>query len=300
MAPSREHRIAVHEDRALFREAVLFTAGQTGLNATLIEKDYYCSVVLQYLYDQPDSPLIFRGGTCIGKVYADFYRLSEDLDFLISTPPEGGVSVRRKGMAPVREWVKKISEEIGILTLPEDFTGHNSSRQYVAYVTYPSIFLSEEAARIKIEVGLRETFLTPPARLKARTLLLSPFTRKSLVPDIEVVTLSMQEAIAEKLRAALTRLEPAIRDFFDIDYLASQHRVDLRDRRLSHLLAEKLKVPGNPPIDLSPARKKKLETQIETELKPVLRPVDFEKFDLDRVLRLAVQVRDHLQLRSES
>jgi predicted nucleotidyltransferase component of viral defense system len=172
MAPSREHRISLHEDQAFFREAVLFTAGQTGFNATLIEKDYFCTVLLQYLYDQPDSPLIFRGGTCIGKVYADFYRLSEDLDFLISTPPEASISIRRKGMAPVRDWVKKISEEMSILTLHEDFAGHNSSRQYVAYVTYPSIFLPEEAARIKIEVGLREMPLTPPARMKARTLLL--------------------------------------------------------------------------------------------------------------------------------
>jgi predicted nucleotidyltransferase component of viral defense system len=300
MAPSRKHRIAIHEDQVFFREAVLFTAGQTGLNATLIEKDYYCSVVLQYLYEQPECPLIFRGGTCIGKVYADFYRLSEDLDFLISTPSAAGVSVRKKGMAPVREWVKKVSEKIGILTLPEDFTGHNSSRQYVAHVTYPSIFLSEEVARIKIEVGLRETFLMPPARLKARTLLLSPFTRKSLVPDIELITLTMQEAIAEKLRAALTRLEPAIRDFFDIDYLASQHKMDLQDRQLFQLLAEKLKVPGNPPIDLSPARKAKLKAQIETELKPVLRPVDFEKFDIERVFRLAMQIRDHLSLGRES
>lgn len=280
----------MHEDQTFFREAVLFTAGQTGLNATLIEKDYFCTVLLKYLYDQPDSTLIFRGGTCIGKVYADFYRLSEDLDFLISTPSEVGVSVRRKAMAPVREWVKKISDEIGILTLPEDFTGHNSSRQYIAYVTYPSIFLSEEAARIKIEVGLRETPLTPPVHLKARTLLMSPFTRKSLVPNIEVVTLSMQEAIAEKLRAALTRLEPAIRDFFDIDYLASRNKIDLDDRHLFQLLAEKLKVPGNPPIDLSLARKEKLKTQVNSELKPVLRPVDFERFDLNRAFGLVARI----------
>ena len=86
MEHSRDHRILVHEDQTFFREAVLFTAGQTGLNATLIEKDYFCTVLLKYLYDQPDSTLIFRGGTCIGKVYAAFYRLSEDLDFLISTP----------------------------------------------------------------------------------------------------------------------------------------------------------------------------------------------------------------------
>jgi predicted nucleotidyltransferase component of viral defense system len=290
MAPSRDDRISVHEDQAFFREAVLFTAGQTGFNATLIEKDYFCTVLLQYLYDQPDCPLIFRGGTCIGKVYADFYRLSEDLDFLISTPPEASISVRRKGMAPVMEWVKKISVEMSILTLPEDFTGHNSSRQYVAYVTYPSVFLTEEAARIKIEVGLREAPLMPSVQMKARTLLLNPFTRKSLVPDISLTTLSMKEAIAEKLRAALTRLEPAIRDFFDIDYLASQNKMDLNDRQLFDLLAEKLKVPGNPPIDLSQARKDKLKTQINTELKPVLRPVDFEKFDLDRAFGLVTRI----------
>ncbi|HLA29146.1 MAG TPA: nucleotidyl transferase AbiEii/AbiGii toxin family protein [Syntrophales bacterium] len=152
MDPYRNEMIDVHEDHDLFREAVLFTAGQTGLNANLIEKDYYCTVLLQYLYQQPDSPLIFRGGTCIGKVYTDFYRLSEDLDFMISTLPEASISVRRKRIAPVKEWVKRISDEMNILTLTEDFTGHNSSRQYVAYVTYPSISLTEEAARIKIEL----------------------------------------------------------------------------------------------------------------------------------------------------
>jgi hypothetical protein len=55
MDPSRDHRISVHEDQAFFREAVLFTAGQTGLNATLIEKDYFCTVLLHYLYGQPAS-----------------------------------------------------------------------------------------------------------------------------------------------------------------------------------------------------------------------------------------------------
>jgi hypothetical protein len=52
----------------------------------------------------------------------------------------------------------------------------------------------------------------------------------------------------------------------------------------------KLKVPGNPPIDLSPARKEKLKTQANTELKPVLRPVDFDSFDLDRAFDIVVRV----------
>jgi predicted nucleotidyltransferase component of viral defense system len=280
---SHNNVISFHEDHEFFREVVLFTAGQTGLNATLIEKDYFCTVLLQYLYDQPDCPLIFRGGTCIGKVYADFYRLSEDLDFMIAMPQESSISVRRKRMAPVKKWVGKISEELSILTFPEDFTGHNSSRQYVAYVTYPSIFLTEETARIKIEVGLREMPLMPPVQMKARTLLINPFTRKYLVSEIDLTALTMKEAFSEKLRAALTRLDPAIRDFFDIYYLASRNKLDLKDRHLFHLLADKLKVPGNPPIDLSPARKVKLKTQLNTELKPVLRPSDFDGFDLDRI-----------------
>ena len=285
--------ITAHEDKDFFREAVLFTAGQTGLNANLIEKDYYCTVLLQYLYRQPDSPLIFRGGTCIGKVYADFYRLSEDLDFLIAMPPEASISVRRKRIAPLKDWVSQISEAVSVFTPPDAFTGHNSSRQYVAYVTYPSIFLSEEPSHIKIEVGLRETPLMPPLQMNARTLLLNPFTRKSLVTDIDVITLTMEEAIAEKLRAALTRLEPAIRDFFDIDYLVSQRKIDLTDQHLLQLVAKKLKIPENPPVDLSSARKDKLKTQINTELKPVLRSSDFESFNLERAFGLVAGVAGH-------
>ena len=289
MGTFHNHRISIHEDRALFREAVLFTAGQTGLNANLIEKDYFCTILLQYLYDQPDSSLIFRGGTCIGKVYADFYRLSEDLDFMIAMPPEASVSMRRKRMAPVKEWVGKISTKLSIMTFLEEFKGHNGSRQYIAYVTYPSIFLMEEAARIKIEIGLREMPLMPPVIMKAKTLLINPFTRKPLVAEIDLTALTMQETFSEKLRAALTRLEPAIRDFFDIDYLDSRKKLNLKDLQIFQLLVDKLKVPGNSPVDLSPARKEKLKIQVNTELKPVLRPSDFESFDLDRAFDIVAR-----------
>ncbi len=64
----------------------------------------------------------------------------------------------------------------------------------------------------------------------------------------------------------------------------------LNDRHLFELLAEKLKVPGNPPIDLSPARKEKIKAQLNTELKPVLRPADFENFDLDRAFDIVARM----------
>jgi hypothetical protein len=59
--------------------------------------------------------------------------------------------------------------------------------------------------------------------------------------------LSLREAYAEKLRAALMRDEPAIRDFFDVDQAISAGRLDLTDSRLIQLVREKLSVPGNGP-----------------------------------------------------
>ena len=69
--------LKLHDDAALFGEAVNFTAAETGFPARLIEKDYFCTVLLQCL--APDGgPLVFKGGTCLAKVHAGFYRLSED------------------------------------------------------------------------------------------------------------------------------------------------------------------------------------------------------------------------------
>jgi len=82
--------LRLHEDVALFREAVRFTAAETRFAPRLIEKDYLCSVILRHLV--PAAPaLVFRGGTCLAKVHLGFYRLSEDLDFLVSTPTRQGV-----------------------------------------------------------------------------------------------------------------------------------------------------------------------------------------------------------------
>jgi predicted nucleotidyltransferase component of viral defense system len=68
--------ILIHEDPEFFRSAVTFTAATTGFQLRLIEKDYFCSMLLQYLAEANGS-LIFKGGTCLAKVLVDFYRLSE-------------------------------------------------------------------------------------------------------------------------------------------------------------------------------------------------------------------------------
>ena len=83
-----------HYDSARFQEALTYTASTTGFRSLLIEKDYYCSLVLQDLEDHFHLGLVFKGGTCLSKVHLDFYRLSEDLDFVISIPATAPPSKR--------------------------------------------------------------------------------------------------------------------------------------------------------------------------------------------------------------
>ncbi len=89
---------------------------------------------------------------------------------------------------------------------------------------------------------------------------------------------------AALFRDALTRLEPAVRDFFDLDHAIASGRIDVNDRSLIGLLRTKLSVPGTGPTGVSPDKVARLRAQIETQLKPVLREADLAAFDLDRAV----------------
>ena len=102
--------------------------------------------------------------------------------------------------------------------------------------------------------------------------------------------LSCRETYAEKLRAALTRREPAIRDFYDIDHGVRSGRLNTDDRRLIELVRSKLAVPGNDPIDVSDEKHEILKRQVQAQLRPVLREADFALFDLKRAFGIVAEV----------
>jgi len=285
--------ITVHEDGDFFREAILYTANMTGLNSQLVEKDYFCSVLLSFLYSD-ESSLVFKGGTCLSKVYGGFYRLSEDLDFMISTPSDSSRSFRRKTIEPLKKMVGRVFDVLPFFTLLEHLTGRNNSTQYIAQVQYRSS-IRPVPATIKIEIGLREELLTLPQKGRVKTLLNDPFSRKPAVQEFSVLCMSPEEAYAEKLRAALTRKDLAIRDFYDIDYAVQGMGLDLSKKHFLDLAIRKLTVPGNDPVNITLSRKEMLKRQLETELKPILREKDFQQFDLDRAFNLVAQIGSRLQ-----
>lgn len=286
MAESEAFR--VHHDGAFFGEAVTFTAAQTKFTARLIEKDYFCSLVLHHLSAAlPD--LLFKGGTCLAKVHLGFYRLSEDLDFAIPMPFDATRTARRQRVVQLKKVVETIGDQLQGFRFINPLTGANDSAQYGAVVGYPSrLFPGEEA--ISVEASLREPLLTSAVQGNAHTLLLDPISGTPLASAFPVRCLSREEAMAEKLRAALSRREAAIRDFYDIDHAVRRFGFDVHDANVINLLKKKLTVPGNSPVDTSPSRLSTLRPQLESRLQPVLREQEFREFDLDRAFTLVTEV----------
>jgi predicted nucleotidyltransferase component of viral defense system len=284
--------ISVHEDEALFREAIRYTATKTGMSEILVEKDYFCSILLSY-FQKAATPIVFKGGTSISKIYSDFYRMSEDLDFAISTRIDAKRSERSSKIAPFKDLISALPAKIPIFNLEQKLTGYNVSTQYIAHLSYNSILGNPN--RIKVEVALREEMLTEPLIKSARTLIIDPFTGKPLVPEIEVMTMTFDEIYAEKFRAALTRREVAIRDFFDIYYAVSHSMLKYKAPGFIKLVSKKMKVPGNQPIDVSEQRKNELKVQSASQLRPVLRQADYEMFDLDEAFDIVQSMARFLE-----
>ncbi|MEO8605256.1 MAG: nucleotidyl transferase AbiEii/AbiGii toxin family protein [bacterium] len=280
--------LRLHEDPALFREAVRFTAAHTDFAERLIEKDYFCSVLLQHLA-AAEPALVFKGGTCLAKVHAGFYRLSEDLDFVIPVAADTPRAARRRLAVPLKRAVAALPATLAGFQVTQPLTGANSSTQYLAVVTYASL-LRRQADTIKLELGLREPLLQAAKRLNAGSILLEPVSSQAMVAPVALRCITRPEAYAEKFRAALTRREVAIRDFYDLDYAAQRQGLLPAERSLVRLVRRKLAVPGNDPPDVSEARLTALRRQLDSHLRTVLREADFRAFDLDRAFALVAEM----------
>lgn len=286
--------INAHEDVALFREAVRFTAAESGFVPRLIEKDYFCTVLLDYLSRSAGAGLVFKGGTCLAKVHSELYRLSEDLDYSISIAADALRSERSKQAEPVKVALGRLHRAVPAFRVIDTLKGANKSTQYLAVVAYSSM-LGQQQETIKIEVSLREPLLVRVIDGAARTVLRNPLTNNPMVLPFPVRSIDKIEALAEKFRAALSRREPAIRDFFDIDYAIRKSGLRPGEADFIDQVGLKLGIPGNDLVDVSERRLDALRRQVEAELKPVLRDRDFAEFDLDRAFEIAVRMAKAVQ-----
>ena len=177
--------LILHEDDPeLLREAIQFTAAQTGFTPRLIEKDYFCGVVLKHLAAS-GTGVIFKGGTCLSKIYGGFYRLSEDLDFTLHTPLGSSRAERSRRVDPIRAVVDALPAHVPGFRAVASLTGANNSTQYSAVVGYESL-LDGHVEHVSIEISVREPHLTDAHYGSAKTALQNPLNGKPLVAEYAV------------------------------------------------------------------------------------------------------------------
>jgi predicted nucleotidyltransferase component of viral defense system len=271
-----------HLDKNEFVSAIEYTAAETNFEPGLIEKDYFCTVILHMLAFQTSNSLVFKGGTLLAKVHAGFYRLSEDLDFSLPVSALATRKQRSEIIKPIKLLINQIPEKLPGFNITAELKGSNESRQYNAEVKYNS-FLGFKQGTILIEIGLREELLKEAEMCKVNTLLVNPFTKKRCVNPFNFLCLSKEEAYAEKIRAALTRDRLAIRDFYDLDYAIKNNIIDINDGNLLNLTTKK--IINNKCIEFNDITTEQLQRKLNSELAPTLRYQEILDFDLNETIK---------------
>ena len=174
-----------------------------------VEKEYLQHILLQLIYART-SALLFKGGTAIKKAYG-LKRFSEDLDFTLI------------GEVNFNDLFEKISKELSTkfeytnsvkkMKIKEEL-GVTFRFSIVGPLFEPS---GTGQCYIYIEISKRET---PKSREVVK---IDPIYHD--LPEYNVIVMSREEILTEKVRAIITRDRP--RDLYDLWYLLS-HGVEIK------------------------------------------------------------------------
>ncbi len=167
------------------------------LNLGQAEKEYFQNIVLFILYEQFGKEIVFKGGTALSRAYG-LERFSEDLDFASVQTPH------------IREVLDKGLKRF---YLEAETSEESNERSFSCTVRIRGplyVGRRESLCKIKVDISLREKVVLEPKLVTLGRLL------KEL-PPFDVPVMAVEEILAEKIRAIITR-EKA-RDVYDVWFL---------------------------------------------------------------------------------
>ena len=274
-------------DKSKLKDIINYVADKQGFRPAIIEKDYHLTRILNAVNQYLSRDIIFKGGTLLNKAYLNYHRLSEDLDFSYSNDVDVSTRGKRsKAIASIRNKMPSFMSFLGLTSNNPEGKGFNNSTQYLFNLQYQSIIMNRKEI-IKFEISLRQPSFLPPEIVKVRHFYQDPFSGEDLFPQGNVLGLSLEECAAEKLKAAISRLTPAIRDYYDLGHFIKIgfdfSRLDLLKLTNKKLELDKYKGDYSYNLGLSDQAVKELKRISHSDLIPMIR-ID-EKFDLDEVLK---------------
>jgi predicted nucleotidyltransferase component of viral defense system len=273
-------------DKTRLKDVFYYLSNEQGFVASVIEKDFHLTRILNRVNEYLSDDIVFKGGTLLNKVYLDYHRLSEDLDFAYRDKIDLSIrSKRSKAIGNIREKMSTFLNELGFTSDNPRGRGFNNSTQYLFNIQYQSI-LSGRKENIKLEISLRQPPFLELERVTINHFFQDPFTGEDLIEKGSVLSLSLEESVAEKLKAAISRRIPVIRDYYDLGHFI-KNKFDFNRTSFLELLDRKLRFDGYEKdylynLGLSEQMIEELKKSIDTNLVPMIRKG--EQFDLDRVL----------------
>lgn len=124
----------LHKDRENFEQVILKVSEDTGIDASIIEKDYYVTLFLKRIVEVLPN-IIFKGGTSLSKCYKLIKRFSEDIDLNIEVETRPTEGQRKK----LKEAIVSIIDEFGFdLDNAENVRSRRTFNRYI--IDYPTVF----------------------------------------------------------------------------------------------------------------------------------------------------------------
>lgn len=252
----------------------MLTSGPSqGFSVYKLEKDFYLTILL-ILISKNFPELVFKWWTCLNKIYFDYYRLSEDLDFVLIL--EWGRKSRKTTLEQYKQNLSQLFFPLWF-ALIDQRTKYNEDTQGIFEFEYTSL-IDGSKDKIKVDIRIETALKKLPINKEIIAIYQDPISDKAFFQNHTIQVMDLDEIFAEKMRAALTRIEPAIRDFFDIHY-AKQKAFDFMN--IQDLIQEKVaEVNFVYTIDQDGVFEE-LQRQVKTELDPVLK--DNYDFDLSEI-----------------
>lgn len=197
-------------------------AGVLELEPRVIDHDYVLGCYLCFLGNPANvkEKWLFKGGTALRKCYFEDYRFSEDLDFtvleIISAEHLYNFLNSVNSALQAATGIRTDGREM-IIDVIEDEYGKESYEARIYY--YGPWDYGGSPRSVRIHLNRDETLVFPPQMLPV----FHPYSDREELPDVSLQVYSLEEMMAEKLRAFSGQRKHAIpHDIFDL-YFLSKH-----------------------------------------------------------------------------
>jgi predicted nucleotidyltransferase component of viral defense system len=281
----------MHKDKKNFENNIKLFANKLQFQPVFIEKDYYLTLILSKIEDL-SADLVFKGGSCLNKVYFDYHRLSEDLDFTLmyklptKQEKKDGIFPRKIALREIESKMPAFAEQFSLKFI--NLLKQDGSRQHNYELSYNSVFENKENI-IKVEIRARENNLISKSNAEiAKHKFIDPFDNKPLIDYPRVKVYPLKEIIADKTAATINRNVP--RDIYDV-FCALKKGFNFEDKEFIQLFKAKLTDDKNDTnlskyksnLNKTDEEIKKLKESVSTELLPMLQ-IDQKQFSIDEAL----------------